>query len=214
MLREGETMKKTWATTAIFVSGFSLFGQTPPDKTPITRYGVVSSGEFYPQTTAKEALGAVVKALENKRYEYIAAHLLDPEFIEAKVTERARTIEPDIEKTLTARRTEQQKNPSRYLNEDGIPLDPQGFNARLKAEAEKVAFQTVVRSIAENLTESPENIKVLAKFTRDGTFTETGTTATVTLKDQSNKQVFLKQIGTRWFLEDKQQEEAKPKADK
>ena len=44
-------------------------------------------------------------------------------------------------------------------------------------------------------------------------------TATVSLKGLPDRQVFLKQVGTKWYVEDRQQAEkakddVKPKADK
>lgn len=210
-------MRTTWAVMVILagtLAGADAIGQAPTAKTPVVRYGVTSSPDFYPQATAKDALNTVVKALDNKRYEYIAAHLLDPEFVDAKVVERAKGLEAAAEKTLAAKREQQRRDPNLSPNEELIPVNPPEFTTRVKAEAEKLAFQSVVRSIVENLGESPENGAVLSKFAREGAFADSGTTATVSLKDVPGKQVFLKQVGTRWYIEDRQQDEAKPKADK
>src|SRR5947207_361812 len=52
---------------------------------PATRYGVTADLNTYPQSSAKEALRSVAKALERKRVEYVLAHLTDPAFVDDKV---------------------------------------------------------------------------------------------------------------------------------
>jgi hypothetical protein len=49
------------------------------------RYGVEADLKTYPQSTAKETLASVLKAVENKRIDYAVAQLADPEFIDARV---------------------------------------------------------------------------------------------------------------------------------
>ena len=45
------------------------------------RYGIEADLETYPQGSAKEALGSVVKAIQQKRIDYLLAQLADPEFV-------------------------------------------------------------------------------------------------------------------------------------
>lgn len=54
---------------------------TPKD----TRYGVALDLKTYPQATAKEALASVIKAVENKRIDYLVAQLADPAHIDDRV---------------------------------------------------------------------------------------------------------------------------------
>lgn len=196
-------MRAAAAGLAVLAAVSVAAAQQPrTDKDPLVRYGVVNS-DFYPQGTAKEVLASVAKLLENKRYEYLAAHLLDPAFVDARVAEKARTLTAEVEKGLRA-------------SGEAIPADPAAFAQRVQAEVDKRAFQAVVKAIAENLNESPENGPLLAKFARDGAVTEGGGAAAVSLKSVPDRQVFLKQVGTRWYIEDRQQEspKAKEKADK
>lgn len=207
-------MRMTWAMMAALVGAAVALGQAPADQTPVVRYGITSSPDFYPQTTAKDTLGSVAKALANKRYEYVAAHLLDPELVDAKVAERASELMPATEKSLAALRAEQRRNPAGVTPGEFVPLAPDQFAERVRAEATRSAFDSVVRSILENQSESPENVRLLDKFVRQGVFTDGGTTATVALKDVPGKQVYLKQVGGRWYIEDRQQPDLKPKADR
>lgn len=50
------------------------------------RYDVNAIPPNYPQTTPEETLASVLKALERDRIDYMAAHLLDPEFVDARLT--------------------------------------------------------------------------------------------------------------------------------
>lgn len=199
---------------AALMTTTAAVAQQPADKTPVVRYGVTANATFYPQGTAKDALASAAKAMENKRHEYVVAHIMDPAVVDGLVAERAKRMEPEVEKELVARRAEQRRNPAAVSPEEFLPATPPEFAERVRAEAEKRAFQSVVQSVRDNLGEAPENVRLLAKFAREGTVAETGAAATVTLPDVKGKQVYLKQTGTRWHVEDRQTEEFKPKAEK
>ncbi len=49
------------------------------------RYGIAADLDKYPQASAKETLESVIKAIEEKRIEYVLAQLADPEFIDKRV---------------------------------------------------------------------------------------------------------------------------------
>ncbi len=206
-------MRRVAVVAVALVTATAAVAQQPADKTPVVRYGVTSNATFYPQGTAKEALASAAKAMENRRHEYVVAHIMDPAVVDGLVAERARRLEPEVEKELATRRADQRRNPA-VTAAELLPVNPSEFAERVKAEAEKRAFQSVVQSVRDNLGESPENVRLLAKFAREGTIAENGAAATVTLPDVKGKQVYLKQAGNRWHVEDRQTEDFKPKADK
>jgi hypothetical protein len=49
------------------------------------RYGVALDAKAYPQATAKEALSSVLKAVADKKVDYVVAHLADPSFVDDRV---------------------------------------------------------------------------------------------------------------------------------
>jgi hypothetical protein len=49
------------------------------------RYGIAPDLKTFPQTTPKETLASVLKAVEMKRFDYLAAQLADPVFIDDRV---------------------------------------------------------------------------------------------------------------------------------
>ena len=52
---------------------------------PAARYGVAADLKTYPQGTAKEALASILKAIENKRIDYLLAQLADPDWVDGRV---------------------------------------------------------------------------------------------------------------------------------
>jgi hypothetical protein len=59
-----------------------------PSRAAGTRYGIAPDLKSYPQGTAKEALASVLKAIDSGRFDYLAAQLADPVFIDTCVKER------------------------------------------------------------------------------------------------------------------------------
>jgi hypothetical protein len=60
---------------------------TPPHAAPPaeTRYEIALDLKTYPQSTPKEALASIIKAVENKRVDYLVAQLADPVFVDDRV---------------------------------------------------------------------------------------------------------------------------------
>jgi hypothetical protein len=56
-----------------------------PPKTDTKRHGIEVDLKTYPQATPKETLASVLKAIENKRIDYIVAQLADPAFVDERV---------------------------------------------------------------------------------------------------------------------------------
>lgn len=52
---------------------------------PPARYDVAGDAETYPQGSPKEAMSSIAKAIDRGRYDYLLAHLADPQFVDAKV---------------------------------------------------------------------------------------------------------------------------------
>ena len=203
------------------------------------RYGVLPAPEFYPQGTPQEALATAAKLLDKQRYTYLLAHVLDPQFVDAEVAARARRLEPAVEKQLAAVRADQRRSlPPDTPPERVIAADPARFAEQVRAEAERQAFGELVKAMQDNLGEFPEQVTQLLAVANTGTVAENGPAAPPEAKAVPGKKVFLKQLPVpalkdvrvvrnnltvteqqpttvqRWFVEDRQQEAAKPKAEK
>lgn len=69
------------------------------DVKPLTRHGVVAIFNKYPQSTPKETLESVLKALEAQHVDYVLAHLTDPVFVDRRVKEYGGKFEELVEES-------------------------------------------------------------------------------------------------------------------
>jgi hypothetical protein len=123
---------------------------------PPSRYGIEADLEVYPQDSAKAALASAVKALDGRRYSYLAAQLADPDAVDKRV-------------------------------------QALGGN-----------FENFVKLVVDRYTLDPEALRELRRFASEGEGTESGDVATVTHKEIKGRQVYLRKVGGRWYLEDRQ----------
>jgi hypothetical protein len=49
------------------------------------RYGIAADAKTFPQATPKEALASFLKAVADKKFDYLVAHLAEPAFIDDRV---------------------------------------------------------------------------------------------------------------------------------
>jgi hypothetical protein len=181
--------------------------RTPTGVPP--RFGLPVRAKTFPQGTAKDALRSAIEAAEKNEYTYLLAHLMDPQFVDARLTDRARQLEPFVEVELAKLREYQKANPDRVPRESRVPDDPGAFRAYAANEARTRAFRQLVRDVTDKLTDDPQSLKDLRRFLREGTFTDVAGGVRVTLADVKDRSVFLRQIGDRWFVENRQVEEGK-----
>lgn len=71
------------------------------------------------------------------------------------------------------------------------------------------SFEKLVDIVRKRWTNDPENSKELRRFLADGEWEETADTATAKLKDLKSRQVTLKKVGARWYLENRAKPQAK-----
>ena len=200
-------MRKSLVVAVLLGAVGPAAAQEPAPSIP-PRYGVVVAPEAYPQRTPREALLSAVRAVERGKVDYLVAHLIDPKFVDTRVLARARLIEEDVEKELRAERDAQRLNPPRTGT---LPADPAGFAAAVQQTARERAFRQVVRDIRETLAENPDHMKEFRRFARDGVLVEAGDTASGSLRDVKDRQVFFRKEGARWFVEDRQKAESAEK---
>jgi hypothetical protein len=201
-------MRKTLAVAVLLgVTALSVGQQPEP---PAPRYGVPANVETFPQRSPQEALASALKAIDRGKHDYLTAHLLEPKFLDDRVAERARLLEAQAETDLLARRAEQRRSPVPVTRQEKVPDEPKAFLEAVRYEAGQRAFRLVARDVGDTLTEHLDHAKDLRRLLRDGRFQVTGDTATVTHPDIKDRQVTLKRVGTRWFVEDAKEPTAAP----
>lgn len=179
----------------------------PPDREPVLpRYGVPFKPQAYPQTDPKRTLRSVLDAIDQGDYAYLAAHLLDPAFVDARLADRAKQFQAEVERELGRLRDFQLANRDKVRPEDRLPTDPAAFQLAVERECRLRAFRLLVRDIETKLTNDPVGLKDLKKILRDGMFIETQTGAKATHEQVKDRAVFFRKIGDRWFVENRQED--------
>jgi hypothetical protein len=84
--------------------------------------------------------------------------------------------------------------------------DPDWVDERVK-ETHGGDFDAMVKETTTKLSDNPTAVKEIERFLKEGEWEEKGTSATARLKDVKDRQVFMKKIGKRWYLENKQKAE-------
>jgi HEAT repeat protein len=72
---------------AVLIAVLSVASASGQGKKLNSRYGIDVDIDTFPQKTAKEALGSVVKAMQQKRIDYLIAQLTDPKFADQRIKE-------------------------------------------------------------------------------------------------------------------------------
>jgi hypothetical protein len=87
-------------------------------------------------------------------------------------------------------------------------MDPTFVDARLQRTNQKL--EEFGKEIRGKFQSQPEVTKELLKILGSGEVLDSGTTAVIKHKDVANTQVFLKKVGERWYIENRQKDD-KPK---
>jgi hypothetical protein len=81
--------------------------------------------------------------------------------------------------------------------------DPQWVDQRVQ-QVHGGKFANQVDETAAKLANDRASVKQLERFAKEGVWDATDTAASATLKDVQGRQVHMKKIGTRWYLESRQ----------
>lgn len=188
-------------------------GNDPPpvaiSKDPEPRYNVRARVKQFPQGTPKEALKSVLAAVEQNDYAYLVAQLLDPKFVDAAATERAKDFVPGAEAQLAQLREFQRANAAKIDPASRVPLDPVAFRALAASKARELGFKQLLKDVEQKLIDDPQVLKDFRKIAREGSFADADPAASATHPDVKGRAVYFKKVGDRWYLENRQGEEPK-----
>jgi hypothetical protein len=193
------------ASAVALLLGLGALAAAQPAKGPESRHGVKPRAKQYPQETPRAALRSALLAVEKGDYEYLVAQLLDPKFVDDAVSERAKLFEGGVEIELAKLRDIQRANPDRVTAANRVPFDPKEFRAVAAAKARGLGFRQLTRDVAQKLTEDPQTLKDLGRILRDGSFAD----GSATHPDIKHRTLYFRNVGGRWFLENRQAEEKK-----
>jgi hypothetical protein len=161
------------------------------------RFGVLHNPDLYKQETPQEALAAALGAVARERYDYLAAHLLDAEWVDGRLTANRAYYDRVAGEQIVSTAA-------------GAALRGAELDARVREVSTRLNFQRLTADIRRKLADEPANVKDLARFAREGQFQVAGETAKATLKDVPDRALYFKKANNRWFLENRKDEAAGP----
>ena len=183
-------MRRLLAVLAVFVVA-TITNAQPPDVKP--RFDVLHNSEFYRQDTPQETLKSVVGAIGRDRYDYVIAHLLDPSYVNSRLS----TTQSYFER-IAADQVAQTAG--------GRLLKGAELQARIQQVGTSLNAKQLAEQMKQKIAEEPDNLKDLKRFAREGEFVDTGDTATATVKDIKDRALYFKKVEGRWFLENRKED--------
>lgn len=161
------------------------------------RFEVLHNPDLYKQETPQETLTSVIIAVSRDRFDYLAAHLLDPASIDARMATTQAYFERVTGEQIVATAA-------------GAALRAADLELRVRELATRANFQNLTGQIGRKIADEPDNLRDLKRFAREGQFQVAGETATVTIKDVKDKALYFKKVGNRWFMENRKEDAAAP----
>lgn len=162
------------------------------------RFDVLPNLDTYPQASPQQALQSALTAMQRDRYDYLVAHLLDPEFVDGRLNGNQSYFERVAGEQIAATAA-------------GAALRGAELETRIRTVALRLNVQDLIRQIQRKLADQPDYLRDLNRFARDGQFLAAGETATATLPDVKDRALYFKKVGNRWFLENRKDQKPAPK---
>jgi hypothetical protein len=152
------------------------------------RFDVLHNPDLYGQRTPKEALTSVIGAIERGRFDYVAAHLMVPLSIDARLAETREYFERVAAEQIAA---------------SGQSLSGKDLQDRLRDVGGRLNVRNLTAEMRRKFAEDRESLPDLKRMLRDATFEEAGETATGKVKDAPDRAVYFRLIDGRWFLDNR-----------
>lgn len=83
--------------SVLLLMGATVVLASDTAKVPEKRYDVTPDLTAYSQDTPKDALASIIKTVENKRIDYLLAHLTEPDWVDTRVQENGGNFVPVVE---------------------------------------------------------------------------------------------------------------------
>lgn len=154
------------------------------------RFDVLHNPELYKQDSPKSTLTSVIGAAGRDRYIYIIAHLLDPAFVNSRLSGTQAYFERIAAQQIAESAT-------------GRLLKGADLQARIQQVATTLNVRELSNQMRKKFVEEPDTLRDLKRFAREGEFMEAGDTATATLKDVKGQALYFKRVEGRWFMENR-----------
>jgi hypothetical protein len=185
-------MRPLFALAASVVIAAAAAAQDIP-----ARFDVLYNPDLYKQDTPQETVNSILTAIDRGRYDYIVAHLLDPDFVDGRLATTRSYFERVAANQVAA-------------SAGGATLKGADLENRVRDVGLRLNVQDLADRIRKKLTDEPANVRDLKRFARDGQFQTAGDTGTATLKDVKDRALYFKNIKGRWYMENRKEEAPAP----
>jgi hypothetical protein len=144
----------------VAAAGLTAVHAQDKDKATSRRYGVVLDLNRYPQAAPKDTLASVLQAIDNRRLDYLLAHLVDPEFVDERVKKVRGNFEEVVKEARAklADNSELVKDLRRFLKEGEWNTTETTASVGLKDVKDRMAFFRKIESrwYLENRQQPPK----------------------------------------------------------
>jgi len=138
-------MTRTIALLIGLVCVAGVLGQDD-SQSPAKRYGISLDAREFPQDTPKKTLESALKAISDRRVDYLLAHLADPQFVDERVRKNhAGKFDEFVKESASKLSNEPEsiKQLHRFLKEGEWEEGAASASARLKDVKERVFLRKV-----------------------------------------------------------------------
>jgi hypothetical protein len=161
------------------------------------RFEILHNPELYHQDSPKATVESVLGAISRERYDYVVAHLMDPEWVDARMFKTQTYFDRVAGEQIISTAA-------------GARLSGAALDTRVREVSTRLNFQTLTGQVRKKLNDEPEHVKMLRRFLRKGDFPAAGDTATGTIKDVKDGALYFKKVKERWYIENRMEEGPPP----
>ena len=138
----------------------AAWAEPAKDAKPAAPFGIEADLAAYPQTTPKDALTSVLKAIDNKRIDYLLAQLADPDFVARRVEANGGKFDDLVKETAAKLAAESSavKQLRRFLEEGTWDIRGATATVSLKALEDRHVYLRKAgdRWVLENQQKKPD----------------------------------------------------------
>src|SRR5262249_5923936 len=135
-----------------------------------SRFEVLYNPDLYKQDAPQDTVNSILGAIDRGRYDYIVAHLLDPDYVDTRLAAPRHCFERVATEQVAA-------------SAGGATLKGAELENRIREVGQRLNVADLAERIRKKLVDEPANVRDLKRFARDGQYQTSGDTGSATLKD-------------------------------
>ena len=163
-----------------------------------SRFEVLYNPDLYKQDSPQDTVNSILGAIDRGRYDYIVAHLLDPDFVDSRLAATRNYFERVAAEQIAG-------------SAGGATLRGAELENRIREVGQRLNVADLADRIRKKLLDEPANVRDLKRFARDGQYQSSGDSGSATLKDVKDRALYFKNVKGRWYMENRKEDLPPPK---